>query len=120
MSLKRMFKSANPALNIHRRDEAVACDIIYSDTPAIDDGSMSAAVFVGCTTGVVDAYSIKRDREFINALEDQIRERGAMNKLVSDRAQVEISKSVLTILRTLIIGSWQSEPHQQQQNPFER
>ena len=43
-----------------------------------------------------------------------------MSKLISDRAQVEISKRVLDYLRALCIGSWQSEPYQQHQNPAER
>ena len=43
-----------------------------------------------------------------------------MSKLLSDCAQVEISKRVKDILRALCISSWQSEPHQQHQNPAER
>ena len=43
-----------------------------------------------------------------------------MTKLLSDRAQVEISKKVQDILRHLIIGNWQSEPDKQHQNPAER
>jgi hypothetical protein len=40
-----------------------------------------------------------------------------MSKLISDRAQVEISKKVTDILpRALFISSWHSEPHQQHQN----
>jgi hypothetical protein len=114
--LKRAFKSPNPALNVHRRPEPVACDIVYADTPAIDDGSKAAVLFVGTRTLVTDIYGIKTDKQFINTLEDNIRERGAPNKLISDRAQVEISNKVLDILRTLFIASWQSEPHQQHQN----
>lgn len=118
--LKRSFKSANPALNVFRRSEPVACDIVYSDVPAIDDGSTAAVIFVGLDTQVTDIYGIKRDKQFINTLEDNIRQRGAPTKLISDRAQVEISNKVLDILRALVIGDWQSEPHQQQQNPAER
>jgi hypothetical protein len=55
----------------------------------------------------------------VNTLEDNIRQRGAPNKLISDRAQVEISKKVLDILCTFCISDWQSEPYQQQQNPSE-
>ena len=40
--------------------------------------------------------------------------------MVSDRAQVEISNKVLDILRVLFISAWQSEAHQQHQNPAER
>ena len=118
--LKRTFKSPNPALNVPRRSEPVACDIVYSDTPAIDNGSTAAVIFYGTQTHVTDVYGIKTDKQFINTLEDNIRERGAPTKLVSDRAQVEISTKVLDILRTLFVKSWQSEPHQQQQNPAER
>ena len=97
----------------------MACDIVYSDTPAIDDGSTAAVIFYGTKTKVTDCYGIKSDKEFVNTLEDSIRERGVPSKLVSDRGLVEISKKVLTILRTLFSSSWQSEPHQQQQNPCE-
>ena len=118
--LKRTYKSPNPALNVPRRSEPVACDIVCSDTPAIDDGSTAAVIFYGTNTHVTDVYGIKTDKQFINTLEDNIRERGAPTRLLSDRAQVEISRKVMDILRTLFIGSWQSEPHQQQQNPAER
>ena len=43
-----------------------------------------------------------------------------MSKLISDRAQVEVSRKVQDILRHLLIADWQSEPHQQQQNYAER
>jgi hypothetical protein len=118
--LKRTFRSPNPALNVHRRDEPVACDVVYADVPAISDGSVAAVLFTGTETHVTDIYGIKNDKEFVNTLEDNIRQRGAPTKLISDRAQVEISKKVLDILRTLCISDKQSEPHQQQQNPAER
>ena len=63
---------------------------------------------------------MKTDKEFVNTLEDNIRKRGAMDKLISDRAQLEVSKKVLDILRTLIIDDWQSEPYHEHQNPAER
>jgi hypothetical protein len=119
-TLKKAFKSPNPALNVYRRNEAVACDIVYSDVPAIHDGSTAAVIFVGVTTQVTDVYGIKRDSQFVNTLEDNIIQRGAPNKLISDRAQVIISNKVADILRTLCIANWQSEPHQQHQNPAER
>ena len=118
--LKRVFKSSNPALNVHRRNEPVACDIVYSDTPAIDDGSTAAVIFTGTKTSVTDVYGISTDNQFVNTLEDNIRERGAPYRLVSDRGSAIISERVKTILRTLCISAWQSEPHQQQQNPAER
>ena len=53
-------------------------------------------------------------------LMDVIRERGAMEKLISDKAQSQISNATKDILRHLVIEQWTSEPHHQNQNPFER
>ena len=69
---------------------------------------------------VIDIYGMKNDQEFVNALADNIRKRGAMDKLISDSARVEISKRVLDILRALVIDNWQSEPYFQHQNYAER
>jgi hypothetical protein len=55
----------------------------------------------------------------VNTLEDNIIDRGAPHKLISDRAQVIISNKIVDILRTLCIKSWQIESYQQQQNPAE-
>jgi hypothetical protein len=118
--LKKRYKSPNPALNVHRRDEPVATDTVYSDTPAIGGGETSAQIFVGTETLVTDVEGMKTDKQFVNTLEDNIRRRGAPAKLISDRAQVEISNKVKDILRALCISDWQSEPHQQHQNPAER
>jgi hypothetical protein len=52
--LKRTFKSPNPALNVAQRHEAVVCDIVYSDTPAVNDGSTAAVLFVGMESQVID------------------------------------------------------------------
>jgi hypothetical protein len=38
--LKKHFKSPNPALNIHRRNEAVATNTVYSDVPALTVGRL--------------------------------------------------------------------------------
>ena len=48
--VKKHFKSRNPVFNIPRRDESVTTDTIFSDTPAINDGSIMAQVFVGKDT----------------------------------------------------------------------
>jgi hypothetical protein len=62
---------------------------------------------------------MKTDKQFVNTLEDNIRCRGAPTKLISNSAKVEISQKVKDILHALCISDWQSEPHQQQQNPAE-
>ena len=118
--LKKRYKSPFPALNVHRREEPVAMDTVYSDVAAIDDGSTCAQIYVGTKSTVTDVYGMRTEKQLVNTLEDNIRDRGAMKQLLSDSAQSEISKRILDILRTLCIPSWQSEPHQQHQNPCER
>jgi hypothetical protein len=118
--LKKRYKSPNPALNVRPHDEPVATDTIYSDAPAIDCGVTSAQLFVGTKTHTADVYPIKSDKQFVNTLLDNITQCGAPTKLISDRAQVEISERVKQVLRPLHISTWQSEPHQQHQNPAER
>jgi hypothetical protein len=83
--LKKTFRSPNPALNIYRRNEDVACDIVYSNVPAIFDGSTAAVIFVGTSTKVTDVHGIKKDNKFANTLEDNIIQRGAPNCILSDR-----------------------------------
>ena len=111
--LKKIFNSPFPACNVPRRSEATATDTVYSDTPAIGTGETMAQLFVGHETMVTNIYGMKTERQFVNTLQDVIRERGAMDKLLSDRAQVEISDRVKDILRAYHIGDWQSEPLQQ-------
>ena len=46
---------------------------------------------------MVDCYGIKSEKQFINTLEDNIHESGAMDKLISDHVQVEVGKKVKDI-----------------------
>ena len=117
--MKKHLKSRNPALNIPRRHEAVATDTVFSDTPAVDSGVKQAQVFVGRDTLVADAYPMKSGKQFVNKLEDNNRRWGAMDKLLSDSANTEISNKVMDILRTYQISNWHSEPYHQNQNPAE-
>ena len=117
--IKKHFKSRNPVFNIPRRSEAVATDTIFSDTPAVDDGSTMAQFFCGRDTLVCDAYGIKSTKQFINTLSDNIRKRGAMDTLISDGGKYEISKRVTDLLHSLFIQDYQSEPYHQHQNKAE-
>ena len=102
-----------------RRHEPVANDTVFSDTPAVDSGVKQAQVFVGRDTLVADAYPMKSGKQFVNTLEDNIRRRGAMDKLLSDSAKTEISNKVMDILRAYHISNWHSEPYHQNRNPAE-
>jgi hypothetical protein len=118
--MRKHFKSRFPAFNVIRRNEPVATDTVYSDTVAIAGRYKCAQVFVGRHSLILDVYGMRTDGDFASTLEDNIRKRGAMDLLISDRAQAEISDKVKDILRALFIDDWQSEPHHQHQNFAER
>ena len=88
--MKRHLKSRSP-----RKHKPVATDTIFSDTPAVDSHVKQTQVFVGRHSLVADVYPMKSGNQFVNTLEDNIRRRGAMDKLLSDSAKTEISKKVL-------------------------
>ena len=119
--MKKHLKSRNPALNIPRRHEPVATDTVFSDTPAVESGVKQAQVVFGRDTLVADAYPMKSGKQFVtpNTLEDNIRRRGAMDKILSDSAKTEISNKVMDILRAYHLSNWHSEPYHQNQNPAE-
>ena len=117
--IKKHFKSRNPVFNIPRRSEAVATDTIFSDTPAVDDGSTMAQFFCGRDTLVCDAYGIKSTKQFINTPSDNIRKRGAMDTLISDGGKYEISQRVTDLLCSLFIQDLKAEPYHQHQNKAE-
>ena len=66
--------------------------------------------FVGKRTQVTDLYPLKSQKQFVNTLEDNIRFRGALTKLISGYAKVEISNKVMDILRMYHSSGWNSEP----------
>ena len=117
---RKHFKSRFPAFNVRRRNEVVATDTFICDTPAIDNGAKCAQIFVGRETKYTDVYPMKTDAEFSAALEDNIRQRGAMDMLQSDNAKAQTGNKVQDLLRMYIIGDYQSEPHHQHQNPAEQ
>ena len=117
--VKRHLKSRNPALNFPRRHESVATDTILSDRPAVDSGVKQAEVFVGKDSLVADVCPMKSGKQFVNILEDGIRRRGAMDKLLSDSARTEGPKKVMDILRAYHISNWHAEPYHQNKNPAE-
>ena len=117
--IKHHFKPRNPVFSIPRCSEAVATDTIFSDTPAVDDGSTMAQFFCGHDTLVCDAYGIKSTKQFINTLSDKIRKWGAMDTLISDGGKYDISKGVTDFLHSLSIQDYQSESYHQDQNKTE-
>jgi len=116
-NVNQTLKSPNPALNIRQRKEAVATDSLFADVPTVDTpGYTGAQIFVGTSSLLTDCYGFCSVSEFPNALLDNIGERGAMDTLISDHANYEMSARVKDILRSLMIGHWKSEPCYQHQN----
>ena len=62
---------------------------------------------------------MKTDKQFVNTLEDNIREQGAPSKLVSDRAQVKISNKVLDIAPDGFLQQWDRHEGENQVFRFE-
>ena len=117
--IKNHFKPRNPVFIIPRCSEDVATDTIFSDTPAVDDGSTMAQFFCGHDTLVCDAYGIKSTKQFINTLSDKIRKWGAMDTLIIDGGNYDISKGVTDLLDSLFIQDFQSESYHQDQTKTE-
>jgi len=114
--LRWWYKSPNPAFNMMHQNKPVASDTIYSDTPAIDRGETYAQLFVGTKTLLTDIYGMKSPANFHSTLVGNITACSAPTKLISDRAQVKVSKYVQENLCTLFIRAWQSKLVKQHQN----
>ena len=78
-----------------------------------------AQIFVGRDSLAYDVYPMQSSKQFVNSVEESIRFRGAMSKLISDYPQVEIPNKVKDILRMYHSSSWHSDPYHQNQNPSE-
>ena len=117
--IKNHFKPRNPVSSIPRCSEDLATDTIFSDTPAVDDGSTMAQFFCGHDTLVCDAYGIKSTKQFINTLSDNIRKWGAMDTLISDGGNYDISKGVTDLLHSLFTQDYQFESYHQDQTKTE-
>jgi len=76
---------------------------------ALNNGSVSAQI-LGLKTKYCDVFGMTTEKQYLNKLWDVIRKRGAMDKLISDRAQFEVSKKVKDILHHLCIDDWQAAP----------
>ena len=114
--IKHHFKPRNPVFSIPRCSEDVGTDTIFSETPAVDDGSTMTKFFYGHDTFTCGTYGIKSTKQFINTLSANTRKWGAMITLTSDGGTYDISKGVTDLLHSLFIQDFKSEPYHQQQN----
>ena len=88
---KKHFKTCFPDTNIFRCNKVVATDTVYCDIPAIDQGVKSAQTYVGMDSMVTNVYPMKSDKEIVSTLKEHIQERGAKDKLISNKAQLTTS-----------------------------
>ena len=96
--LMKQFRSPFPTCNVNQRNEPLVTDTVYSDTPAIDSGCTCSQIFVGTKSFATNVYGMKTEKKFVQTLQDVIREQGTPTKLLSEHANVDISKKVKDIL----------------------
>ena len=101
--MKKTCLSPFTAVNVKHKSEPAATDTVYCDTPVIVEVSKCEQVFVVTKTLLTTVYDIEFDKQFVNSLEDNITQRGKMEKLKSDSVQSEINTRVKEILRDLLI-----------------
>ena len=77
---------------------------------SVDDGSKVAQMFVGTKSCVIDVHNV------VSTFQDVICTLGALTKLISDSAQVEIGNKIKDILCHLHIDDCQSEAHHHHQD----
>jgi len=53
--------------------KSVATDTVYSDSVAIDNGSVSAQIFMGLKTKYCDVFGMTTYKQFVKTLLDVIR-----------------------------------------------
>jgi hypothetical protein len=84
LPLRKHFKSRFPGANVGRRNEAVAMDTYFSDTPALGGSVKMAQIYVGRKTMVTDVYPMLSESMIPATLEHNIKDRGAMETIISD------------------------------------
>ena len=94
----------------------MATDTIHASVPAHNKGVTMAQIFAGRRTTVTDVYPLRTQSDIPAKLEDNIRERGAMDCFISDGAKANLSNGTTDLLRLYCIDDYQSEPHHQHQN----
>jgi len=68
----KCYKIPFPALNVHRRKEAIATDTVYTNTLAVNNASTCSEIFIGIKSLVADVFGMKTDKQFVNTLEEII------------------------------------------------
>ena len=78
--MKKTYRYPLPGLNVKRMSEPLETDTVHCDTPVIDNGSTCAQLFVGTKTLLTNVHGMKSEKQFVNSLEDDIRQRDPWKK----------------------------------------
>jgi hypothetical protein len=82
-NLQKHWKSCFPSCNVKCHNQADATVNVFIYTPAVFTGDFKAAhLFNGRKSLIADVYGIITDKEFVCTLEDNIRERGEIDKII--------------------------------------
>ena len=117
--LRRHVRARFKWANVHRIQETVSTDPLFSNVKSAFDGFTGAQVFYGCTSHCIHVYGIKSKGEFHQVYRDFIREHGAPSVLRRDNAKEENNVAIQSIQRELLIKDEYIEPRNPQQNPVE-
>jgi hypothetical protein len=103
LPLCKHFKSRFPGANVGRRNEAVAMDTYFSDTPAIGTTVKMAQIYVGRKTLVTDVYPMTSEKQIPSTFEHNIQDRGAMETIISDGARAATRAYIKSICGIFIV-----------------
>ena len=92
---------------------------MHADALAVGDGS-TCVQLLGTKTLVADAYVMKTYKQIVNVLEGGISKREAMDEIVSDSTQSEISNREKDTLSAHFIDDYKSELQHQHRKFTER
>jgi hypothetical protein len=102
LPLRKHYKSRFPAANVSRRNEVVATDTFFFDTPALDDGIMGPGgttilqLFCGCKSILTAVYPMRSENNIAGTLE-------APNALYSGNSKAQTGCAVQKIFRMYAI-----------------
>ena len=86
--LRKRYKSPHPFLNIRRRNEYDATDMIYANVPAHGSGGTLSHLFTGCTSKLLNGYGCKSgdSADFLICMQQRNITRGAPTRLIANNA----------------------------------
>ena len=108
-------------MNLRRRNEYDATDMIYSNVPAHGTGVTLAHLFTGCTLKLLDGYGCKTGDsvDFLQCMQQRNIARGVPSRLIANNAPLYRNSAITKYLNDMFISLWQCEAKYQHQNYIE-